>query len=313
MKIAGRDDLPGDVAIFHLEAADGGRLPPFEPGAHIDVEVSEGMVRQYSLCSPPVEGGGRRYRIAVLRELAGRGGSAAIHAGFKIGDTVKIGAPRNLFPLDIGQSKVLLLGAGIGVTPLLAMAYALRAAGRPFELYYCARDRAKAAFLPELEAEFGAAARFHSTMESQGVRLDLGEVLARQPEDAHVYICGPAPFIEAASAAAIGRGFASAQVHYEHFGADVDLSGDSFEVVARRSGKTVTVGAGETILGALAYSGIMIPKSCEQGVCGTCLVDVIDGAPDHRDHFLTEDERAEGDQIVTCCSRSLGQRLVLDI
>ncbi len=308
--ITARRDPAADIAVLELAASGGAVLPTYAPGAHVEVEVAAGLVRQYSLCTPPDCAG--RYRIAVLHDPASRGGSSAIHERFHPGATVRIGAPKNHFPLHEGEGKALLMAGGIGITPMLAMAYHLLAQGRAFDLHYCMRSRARAGFLDEI-ATFGTRTHIHADDEAHGAFLDIPALLAAQPPGTHLYVCGPGGFMDAAIAAARAAGWPEAQIHFEYFSANVDTAGASFEVEARRSGIQLTVGPQETLHAALTRVGVKIKKSCEQGVCGTCLCDVIEGEIDHRDKFLTEDERADGDQIVTCCSRAKGAMLVLDI
>lgn len=304
------DHAPG-IAVFELERHDGSPLPPFDAGAHIDVDVGGGMIRQYSLCGVPGET--TRYRIGVLNDPASRGGSRAIHRNFTTGVEVRISPPRNHFPLDVAAERTVLIGGGIGITPMIAMSHALKAATRPFELHYCGRSRAQVGFLDELAEHFAAEAHFHFDDEPEDRRFIARDCLTGQPDGTHVYVCGPSGFMDWVIASAREAGYPDRRIHFEYFGADVDTHGAAFEVVAGRSGLVVPVGENTTIIEALAAAGIKVRKSCEQGVCGTCLCDVIEGVPDHKDKFLTEDEKAANDQIVVCCSRSKTPRLVLDI
>jgi vanillate O-demethylase ferredoxin subunit len=197
---------------------------------------------------------------------------------------------------------------------MIAMAYALQADGQDFELHYCARSRSSTAFLDELQyADYASRVSVHFDDEAVAQKLNLNAVLGTPDAGVHVYTCGPAGFMDWVIATALKAGYADAQIHREYFQVEVDVSGESFEVVAARSGKTVQVAAGQTILEALAGVGIKIEISCEQGVCGTCVCDVIEGEPDHRDVYLTDDEKADNDQILVCCSRAKSQKLVLDI
>ncbi|HEY0834742.1 MAG TPA: PDR/VanB family oxidoreductase [Azospirillum sp.] len=309
--VAGREDQAAGVAVFELARPDGGPLPAFEAGAHIDVHIADGLVRQYSLCNAP--GRTDRYRIGVLDDPKSRGGSRTIHRDFAVGTAVRISAPRNHFPLDTGAGKSVLVGGGIGVTPMLAMAYALRAAGKPFEMHYCSRSRDCAGFLDELAAAFPEQLHLHFDDGDAAQRFDPKACLGGQPADAHVYVCGPSGFMDWVIAQAKAAGWDGGRIHFEYFNADVDTHGAAFEVLAARSGVTLQVAEDQTILDALAKAGIKVKKSCEQGVCGTCICDVIEGTPDHKDKFLNDDERADNDQIVVCCSRSKSARLVLDI
>lgn len=300
------------VVVLDLAAMDGGALPPFDAGSHVDVHLEDGMVRQYSLCGDPA----RRdvYRLGILKDPASRGGSAAAHASLREGVQVRVGLPRNQFALAPGRHRSILFGGGIGVTPMIAMAYSLHAAGRPFELHYCGRSEAASAFLDELrQGPFAQHVHTHFDDGDPSQRLDPVAVLRAVGADLHVYVCGPGGFMDWIVEAARCRGLTEAQVHKEHFQRDADTSGRGFEVVAKRSGKRVHVAAGQTIVEALAAQGIRVRVSCEQGICGTCICGVLAGVPDHRDVFLTEEEHADNDQIALCCSRSHGDELILDI
>ena len=300
------------VVALDLVACDGGDLPAFEAGAHVDVHVATGIVRQYSLCGDPADR--RRYRIAVLLEAASRGGSATIHDAFHAGRRVRIMPPRNNFALEPGAARHLLVAGGIGVTPLIAMAHALHRSGADFALHYCAHDRATAPFLAELEeGPFAGRLVTHLGADGPGGRFDAAATLAAAP-DAHVYVCGPARLQEGVAAAAAASGRDPALLHRERFTADVDRGGDPFTVVAARSGVTVDVPPDRSIAQTLAEQGVVIPISCEQGVCGTCVTRLIGGAADHRDLFLTDAQKAAQDRLTVCCSRAgAGQTLVLDV
>ncbi|NTX27196.1 oxidoreductase [Burkholderia pyrrocinia] len=313
-----------DICAFELAPADGTALPPFTAGAHIDVHVG-GFVRQYSLCNSPSEAG--VYRLGVLREPASRGGSLAMHA-CEPGTTLDISAPRNHFPLDPRAAHSVLLAGGIGITPLLSMAAHLIETGQSFELHYCAREPARAAFLDRLDTP-GLKARTRLWFDDApgGRRIDFPHLLAKPDARTHLYVCGPGGFIGAVLAAAAQAGWDPANVHREYFGAaglgatGVDAAtapgedgGDrTFQVSLAQSGRVVDVPAGTTIVEALRGCGIEVPVSCEQGVCGTCLTRVLSGTPDHRDVYLTDDERAANDRMLPCCSRAVTPLLVLDL
>lgn len=300
-----------DVLVLDLCSTDGHNLPEFEAGAHVDVHLPGGLVRQYSLCGDPADRS--FYRLGVLKDPASRGGSEAVHGTLSKGTVVTISSPRNLFPLDNTAGRSLLLGGGIGITPMIAMAYALHAANADFELHYCGRSRSHAAFLEELaQAPFAKCVTTHFDDEPNS-KLDLSRVLGSQVSNTHIYTCGPSGFMTWIIEGAKAAGYKDDHVHREYFQLEVDNSGDAFEVHTARTGKTLKVNAGQSIVEALADVGIAIEVSCEQGVCGTCLCDVLEGEPDHRDVYLTEDERAANDQILLCCSRSRSGRLVLDI
>jgi ferredoxin-NADP reductase/phenylpropionate dioxygenase-like ring-hydroxylating dioxygenase large terminal subunit len=300
------------VVALDLVAEDGSELPPFEAGAHIDVHIATGIVRQYSLCSDPADR--HTYRIAVLLEAASRGGSATIHDAFHEGRRVRITTPRNAFKLDPEAPRAVLIAGGIGVTPLIAMAHELRHRGTAFSLHYCAHNRATAPFLAELESgPLGNALYLHLSGDPTSRRFDAASILAETP-DAHIYVCGPSRLQDGVAAAAEKLGFAAAQLHRERFTADVDRDGDPFTVVAERSGITAVVPPGRSIAQVLDEQGVAVQVSCEQGVCGTCVTRVLEGVVDHRDLFLSADERATNSRITVCCSRArAGATLVLDI
>ncbi len=300
------------VVALDLVAENGGELPPFEAGAHIDVHIATGIVRQYSLCSDPADR--TRYRIAVLLEAASRGGSATIHDAFHEGRRVRITHPRNAFALDPAAPRAVLVAGGIGVTPLIAMAHALHRGGTSFALHYCAHSRATAPFLEELESgPMGNAIELYLGAGAEARRFDAARVLAEEP-DAHVYVCGPSRLQDAVVAAAEAAGWGPERIHRERFTADVDRKGDPFTVTAARSGITLVVPPERSIAQMLEEQGVAVPVSCEQGVCGTCVTRVLEGEVDHRDLFLTDAEKATNTRMTICCSRArAGETLVLDI
>jgi vanillate O-demethylase ferredoxin subunit len=306
------DEAPG-IRSFELVAQDGGALPAFTAGAHIDVMIPGGPTRQYSLCNNPLER--HRYLIAVLRNPAGRGGSVAMHEQVSVGDVIDISAPRNQFALAEESSKSLLLAGGIGVTPLLAMAEHLHSMGADFEMHYCARSKERAAFHDRIvAAPYAGKVQLHFDNGAPGQIFNAAAQLQAPQTGTHLYVCGPAGFMDAVLGSARALGWPGSQVHKEHFGASPVL-GDAaaFEVFAARSGRLISVSHDRTVVQALAEAGVHVPVSCEQGVCGTCITRVLDGTPDHRDLYLTPDEQAANDRFTPCCSRSLSQRLVLDL
>ncbi|WP_193059014.1 PDR/VanB family oxidoreductase [Pseudomonas sp. K8] len=305
--------LQGDgVVVLDLIPVGGAKLPAFEAGAHVDIHIAPGLVRPYSLCSDPADSA--VYRLGVLRDPASRGGSTSVYDTLLEGAEVQISAPRNLFPLASEARRSILIGGGIGITPMIAMAYALHAKGEDFELHYCGRSRSRSAFLDELQsAAFAERVHTHFDDEAPAQKLDMDRVLGQAESGVHVYTCGPSGFMDWVIGESVKHGYADDHIHREYFQIEVDNSGASFEVVAARSGKTVQVAEGQTILAALADVGIQIEISCEQGICGTCLCDVLEGEPDHRDVYLTDDEKQANDQILICCSRAKSKKLVLDI
>jgi vanillate monooxygenase ferredoxin subunit len=303
-----------DICSYELAAIDGLALPAFGAGSHVDVQVPGGLTRQYSLCNDPAES--HRYLIAVLRDPASRGGSTAMHERVQEGTELAISPPKNHFALAHGASRHLLLAGGIGVTPILCMAERLAATEAVFEMHYATRTRARTAFFERIHASrFAERVAFHFDDGAAEQKLDAAAVLARQPAGTHLYVCGPKGFMDAVLGAAHAAGWADERLHREFFNADVaPQSGDAaFEVLLASSGRVVTVDAGQTVIAALEAAGVIVPTSCEQGVCGTCLTRVIDGTPDHRDSYLTPEEQAACDQFLPCCSRSKSARLVLDL
>ncbi|HEX7435813.1 MAG TPA: PDR/VanB family oxidoreductase [Caldimonas sp.] len=303
-----------DIAGFELAAADGGTLPSFAAGAHIDVHLPGGLQRQYSLCNAPGET--HRYCIGVLRDPASRGGSVAMHELVHEGTRLAIGAPKNHFALHEDAARSLLFAGGIGVTPILAMAERLSATDAEFEMHYCTRSPARTAYAQRLrDSRFADRVHFHFDDGPPQQKLDLAQRLRAPKPDTRLYVCGPSGFLDAVRATARDCGWSDAQIHFEYFSGVAPHSAEdrSFDVVINSSGKVIRVAAAQTITEALAEHGVFVPVSCQQGVCGTCLTRVIEGAIDHKDLYLSPEERAANDQFLPCCSRAAGSRLVLDL
>lgn len=316
LRIADRVDDRGSIMRIDLVRDDGGDLPAFTAGAHVEVEIpvegaSTPIRRHYSLWGDPSDGS--RWRLGILDDPASRGGSRALHTVARPGNRLKVGLPANHFPLaDTGPA--LLVGGGIGITPMLAMAHALHAAGRDFELRYCTRSADRTAFLDLLPGlPFAHRVTLHHDDGAASGPLVPARDLPPAEAGVHLYVCGPTGFMDWIIAAARDAGWPEDRIHREYFGAVVDTSGRDFEVTAKRSGVTVTVAEGQSIAAALTEAGVIVTLSCEEGVCGTCLCDVLEGDPDHRDQFLTDAEKAAGDQMLICCSRARSPRLVLDL
>jgi vanillate O-demethylase ferredoxin subunit len=303
-----------DICSLDLVAEPGHSLPAFSAGAHIDVALPNGLVRQYSLCNPPGETG--RYQIAVLRDAASRGGSQAVHEAVAEGATLHISAPKNHFPLATDAAHHLLLAGGIGITPLLAMAERLSSQGECFELHHCIRSRDRTPFLERVAASaFARRTHHHFDDGDAAQKLDIAATLQRAPAGTHLYVCGPQGFMDAVLNIGRAQGWPEERLHREYFaGAPVDHANDgSFELEIASSGRVIPVRADQSALAALLEAGLDIPMSCEQGVCGTCLTRVKAGTPDHRDQYLTPEEQAANDQFLPCCSRASSARLVLDM
>jgi vanillate O-demethylase ferredoxin subunit len=307
-------DEAQDVRSFELAAADGGPLPAFAAGSHVDVHIADGLVRQYSLCNDPAEAG--RYQIAVKREPASRGGSQAMHEQVREGDLLTISVPRNNFALSPAAKHHLLIAGGIGITPLLSMARQLLPSGAAFSLVYFSRSIAHTAFHQHLSApEFRGSVSFHYALEPEQVRAYLRKLLWSRPPDGHLYLCGPRPFMDLVETTAAPT-WPPEAVHLEYFSADpASLAGPkgSFVVRLARHGGEFEVAEGRTIIEVLAEHGVIVDTSCEQGVCGTCLTGVLEGEPDHRDVFLTDAEKLGNDRMTVCVSRAKSPRLVLDL
>ncbi|SFV15090.1 PDR/VanB family oxidoreductase [Pseudoduganella namucuonensis] len=309
------DETP-DVRSFRLVRADGAPLARYEAGAHVDVTAPGGVTRQYSLCGSP--GDAHAYTIAVKREAVSRGGSQALHERVSVRTELEVGAPRNLFALDPDAGEHVLFGAGIGITPLLAMAHQLIGEGKRFTLHYFTRAPEHTAFADLLGAPpFAHHVRFHYGVQQDAMAHYLDACMNAAGPDAHVYTCGPAPFMDAVvRCAARSRG--EDAIHLEHFQAGAPAAssagGDGpFEVQLAGSGRIVPVPAGTAIVDALAAIGVAIDTSCREGICGTCVVPLLEGEPDHRDNCLSKKEKARNDQICLCVSRARSARLVLDL
>ena len=303
-----------DIRSFEVVRSDGGALPAFSAGSHVDVLLPNGLTRQYSLCNDPAET--HRYLIAVLRDPASRGGSQGMHEQVQEGQLLQISAPKNHFALAPKGSRSLLLAGGIGVTPILSMAERLTATGAEFEMHYSNRSRARTAFFDQISASaFAPRVRFHFDDGDASQKLDLAALFRPAGVDVHVYVCGPKGFMDAVLAAASAQQWPQSQLHYESFGAEVTVSASdaSFQVKLARSGRVITVPSGQTVTQTLSAAGVDVQTACEQGVCGTCLTRVLEGIPDHKDQYLTPEEAAANDQFTPCCSRAMSPLLVLDL
>lgn len=302
------------ICSFELCLANGEPLPAFTAGAHVDVHLPSGVVRQYSLCNAPQER--HRYLIGVLKDPASRGGSQAMHEWVEQGHTLHISEPRNLFPLAAEGATHVLIAGGIGITPMLAMAHELQRQGADFELHYCFRSPERAAFLEELGgAAFADRVKLHDDSSSVPSNLDARALLQTPEPGRHLYVCGPGGFMDYILGCADAAGWPQAQVHREFFAAaPVDHGADlAFEVRLARSGKVFQIPAEHSVFEVLDEAGIAIETSCEQGICGSCITRVLEGTPDHRDQFMTDAERACNDQFTPCCSRAKTPCLVLDL
>ncbi|WP_327342554.1 PDR/VanB family oxidoreductase [Streptomyces europaeiscabiei] len=302
--VDGREFAADGVLALVLRHPLGEELPAWEPGAHIDVLLGPELERQYSLCGDPADR--HSWRIGVLREPDGRGGSAYVHTELARGDKVRVRGPRNNFALE-PVPRYRFVAGGIGITPILPMLAAAEAAGAEWSLLYGGRSRASMAFRAELGG-YGDRVTF-APQDETGL-LDLGSVLDGLPEDALVYCCGPGALLDAVEARCPGKA-----LRVERFQPKVQETGPDteFEVVLERTGRTVTVPVGVSVLDTVRAAGVEVLYSCTEGTCGTCETDVLDGTPDHRDSVLSDEEREAGETMLICVSRCQGSRLVLDL
>lgn len=310
-----------EIVSFDLVAMDGQSLPAATAGSHIDVlmgfnsnQGNPPAVRQYSLCQGPDETD--CFRIAVKREPLSRGGSQWMHDSVREGDELEIGEPRDNFPLSEEANFHVLVAGGIGITPMLSMAQHLHAKGVPFRLEYFVRSMEHAAFASALkDAPFRDYVRFHPGVGRDALEEFAYEQLGSPSSgNAHLYICGPAPFMELIERVT-KTSWAEGTVHTEYFGAATgQQAGDGpFMVRLARSDQELLVPAGVPVVEVLEAAGVSVDTSCRQGACGTCLLNVLEGVPDHRDGFLLPHEKQEGRCMIACVSRSLSPVLVLDI
>jgi len=297
------------IRQLELEPLEENLLPVYSPGAHIDVQLP-GMIRSYSLVNPPAEKISN-YVIAVNRDSESRGGSRFIHDLLAAGDTLCIRGPRNHFPLEENAHASLFIAGGIGITPLWCMIQQLEARGRNWHLVYCARSPERAAFRQQL-LQFGSRVRFHFDGAQGAPLAEIGEIVSKASPQTHLYCCGPLQMLLAFEEACRGR--PPSMVHTEHFNAGkMRPPAGGFKVILQRSGFTVDIPPGKTIMDSLIASGFEAPYSCLEGVCGTCETRVIEGVPEHRDQVLSKKERASNRTMMICCSGSLTERLVLDL
>lgn len=288
-------------------------LPAFTAGSHIDLHLPNGLLRSYSLLNAPGER--HRYLIGVNKDAKSRGGSRYMHEVLRSGEALTISEPRNNFPLDEASPMNVFIAGGIGITPIMSMIARSQELGTPWQLHYAARTRRNAAFLDVLQGYHnppGVELRLNFDQEAGGQMLDIAAIVQALPAGAHIYCCGPLPMLAAyeQATAALPPG----RVHMEYFAAKEAAATDGgFIVELARSGKQVEVRAGQTILDSLIAIGIEPPYSCQEGICGTCEVRVLEGVPDHRDLVLSNAEKAANDRMMICCSGCKTAKLVLDL
>jgi tetrachlorobenzoquinone reductase len=307
------EDVARDTKIFTFQRVDGGKLPAYKPGAHIDLHLPNGMLRQFSLTLPASDPDS--YTVGVKRDENSRGGSRYIIEQMKVGDQIKISAPRNNFPLVENVDHVVLFAGGIGITPIWCMAQDLEAQGRSWKIHYACRSQADMAFLSDLKKLDPQRVHLHFDDEAGGKVLDLAAAIAEAPANAHFYCCGPNPMLKAFEAAATCR--PRANVHIEYFTPKEDAAAASdiggFWVELARSGEEYFIPPGKKVLEVLFDAGVDVDYSCELGICGACETKVISGTPIHHDSVLSEEEQASNEKVMICCCGCASERLVLDM
>ena len=300
------------VRAYTLQAADGGRLPAVAAGAHLDIPIAlpngRATTRRYSIASDPSRTDA--WELAVLAEAGGSGGSVAVHRLFAVGLRLNVHPPGNDFLLHADRRPAVLVAGGIGITPIRAMALALRSSGRDLSLHYAGRSVAEMAWADELKRDLGAQSSRYAA--DAGTRLDIARIVAAAPADAVFYVCGPARLLAAAQAAARERGL-EGRLRFERFSPAHGQGDASVTVELRRSGLQVEVAPESTLLEAIEAVGIAVPASCRAGTCGTCATKVLEGMPEHRDSALTPEEREQAGLMCVCVSRALTPRLALDL
>ncbi len=304
-----------DIVRLKLVSENGGGLPQFAAGAHVDVEAAPDIVRQYSLMGEPTNT--ESYMLGVKKEVHSRGGSIAVHETARAGARLKISLPKNNFELAVGEARHLLFAGGIGVTPLVSMARELHKSGADFQMHYFVRSNDDLAFR-DLIAESGWMDRvvFHLGIVPPVLEELLGDLLRNPGRADQIYMCGPAPFMDCIEAISATCGWQADQIKFERFSAAPPLVGgesDGFVVRLASNGREITVGPEQTIIEALRENGIEIETSCEQGICGTCVTRLIEGTADHRDLYLSEEEQEKEGLFAPCVSRALSKYLVLDL
>lgn len=306
-----------DVRSFVLDHPEGAALPAYSAGAHIEVEPVPGLVRQYSLLGDPAEAG--PYRIGVKREPQSRGGSVAMHSALRVGSRLRIGLPRNNFALMPPSSggRRLLLAGGIGVTPLLSMAAALYREGADFDLHYFVRTGADLAFQGVIsDSGWGDRTFFHLGLEPRELAEFLPVLLEGPGPGDQIYMCGPPGFMDLVREVAEPAGWPAERIFCEHFigpPTTLPVEGDSFVVRLASSDRDYVVPADKSIVDVLRDAGVEVITNCEQGICGTCVTRCLEGEPDHRDLYLTDEEHEGEHLFAPCVSRAKSRLLVLDL
>lgn len=306
--ITGKSLVTDEVCRLDLRRADGTPLPPWEPGAHIELDLAPGIRRAYSLCGDRDDR--ESYAVAALRQSASRGGPARADHALQLGDAVQASLPRNHFPL-VNAGRYLFLAGGIGIAPIMPMIAHAAGRGIPWRLHYGGRDRSSMPFLGTLEAKYGPLVRAH--LDGVQQPLPVEQILEGATAGTAIYGAGPGAMVDALEA--FHDPTTGTSLHVERF---PEVSSpippeQGYEVVAARAGMTIKIPPGCSVLQALRSAGIGIPSSCQEGLCGTCETRVLEGVPDHQDLFLTDEERSSNLTMLVCVSGCLSRRLVLDV
>ncbi|MFG1465663.1 PDR/VanB family oxidoreductase [Xanthobacter sp. DSM 24535] len=311
--VAGKAIEAHNMVSFELVDPEGAELPAFSPGAHVDVTIPGGLVRQYSLLNSASDR--HRYRIGVWKDANSRGGSKALHEAVNVGDTLQVGLPRNRFRVPRTTKRAILVARGIGVTPILSIADYLKAQNIPFEFHYVFALMSPGAFRGTIDAaSFSPDTRYYLEDSEKNQVFNPATVFAAQPEETHLFLCGADWWLDPIVKAAAQKGWGEERIHVERFTAkqSAPLLDKVFEVKIASTGAVFKIPGDKTVAGLLEEKGVRIPTSCEQGLCGTCKVKVLEGEVDHRDKRLSAEQRAEG-YFLACVSRAKGDTLVLDL
>ncbi|WP_052060905.1 PDR/VanB family oxidoreductase [Rhodococcoides fascians] len=309
LSLAERTTVADSVVQLTLRHPQNDELPAWTPGAHLDLAVAPGIVRQYSLCGDPSDRSA--YTVAVLREPESRGGSLAVHESLQVGDRLEVVGPRNNFELQ-DADEYLFIAGGIGITPLIPMIAAAHQRGKPFELLYGGRTRHSMAYVDELESTYRQSV--HVRPQDEFGHLDLPSVLGSHTPSRAIYTCGPAPLLDAIETYC--QSWPSGSVNMERFRGTAftpDPAGTSFEIELAQSGMTLTVPPDRSVLDVVEEAGISVLSSCREGTCGSCETPILEGQAEHRDSLLTQDERDAQESMFICVSRPCSRRLVLDL
>lgn len=313
LKVASIKDVAQDIRQIEFVAADTNfELPKFQAGAHIELKLNEDLYRSYSLANDCSEV--HRYVIAVHRSPESKGGSSYIHQSLKEGALIFSTAPRNNFPLDESTEDYVLIAGGIGITPILAMAYRLNTLGKVWKMHYCTRTREHAAYqeqIAELTKNSGNSVEYYFDHEPNGQSLNLAELAKHTPAHSHFYCCGPKGMLNAFEGATEHR---KNTAHLEYFCAKEKAALDGgYEIELAKSNLILKVPAGRSILDVVFEAGISVPSSCREGICGSCETAILCGEADHRDALLSDEEKESNETMMICCSGSKSKKLVLDL